>query len=74
MAVIFDVFTTASYKEECELITFTPDNWLETLTNNKPDLLMVESAWQGNEGSWNKKVGYYGEENMKPLFSLIKVV
>ncbi|GHH97441.1 CgeB family protein [Neobacillus kokaensis] len=72
MAVIFDVFTTASYAEECELITFTPDNWLETLTSNKPDLLMVESAWVGNNGSWNKLVGYYGEENMKPLFSLIK--
>jgi spore maturation protein CgeB len=72
MAVIFDVFTTASYAEECELITFTPDNWLETLTSNKPDLLMVESAWVGNNGSWNKLVGYYGEENMKPLFNLIK--
>ncbi|EKN66473.1 hypothetical protein BABA_15227 [Neobacillus bataviensis LMG 21833] len=72
MAVIFDVFTTASFAEECELITFTPTNWLETLTSNKPDLLMVESAWVGNGGSWNKLVGYYGEENMKPLFSLIK--
>ncbi|MFB3164819.1 glycosyltransferase [Neobacillus sp. 179-J 1A1 HS] len=72
MAVIFDEFTTASYAKECELITFTPDNWLETLTSNKPDLLMVESAWVGNNGSWNKLVGYYGEDNMKPLFSLIK--
>jgi spore maturation protein CgeB len=72
MAVIFDEFTTASYAEECELITFTPDTWLETLTSNKPDLLMVESAWVGNGGSWNKLVGYYGEDNMKPLFSLIK--
>ncbi|WHY33822.1 glycosyltransferase [Cytobacillus firmus] len=71
MAVIFDVFTTASYKDECELITFTPDNWLETLTNNMPDILMVESAWQGNDGTWNRKVGYYGEENMKPLYGLI---
>ncbi|MGN7299109.1 CgeB family protein [Ferdinandcohnia sp. SAFN-114] len=71
MAVIFDEFTTASYNKECELITFTPDNWLEVLTNNKPDILMVESAWYGNGGTWNKKVGYYGEENMKPLFSLL---
>ncbi|PFO80419.1 MULTISPECIES: CgeB family protein [Bacillus cereus group] len=72
MAVIFDEFTTASYKEECELITFTPENWLEVLNHNKPDLLMVESAWQGNGGTWNKRVGYYGEENMKPLFTLLK--
>jgi spore maturation protein CgeB len=72
MAVIFDEFTTASYKEECKLITFTPENWLEVLTNDKPDLLMVESAWNGNNGTWNKRVGYYGEENMKPLFELIR--
>jgi len=72
MAVIFDEFTTASYAEECELIKFTPEKWLETLASNKPDLLMVESAWVGNNGSWNKRVGYYGEENMKPLFNLIK--
>ncbi|PFA18408.1 glycosyltransferase [Bacillus cereus] len=72
MAVIFDEFTTASYKEECELITFTPENWLEVLSHNKPDLLMVESAWHGNGGTWNKRVGYYGEENMQPLFNLLK--
>ncbi|OAS88211.1 MULTISPECIES: CgeB family protein [Metabacillus] len=72
MAVIFDEFTTASYEKECELIKFTPDNWLETLSSNKPDLLMVESAWQGNGGSWNKKVGYYGEENFKSLSALLK--
>ena len=33
---------------------------------------MVESAWQGNGGTWNKRVGYYGEENMQPLFALLK--
>ncbi|MDR4427386.1 hypothetical protein FOR95_28840, partial [Bacillus anthracis] len=65
-------FTTASYKEECELITFKPENWLEVLNHNMPDLLMVESAWQGNGGTWNKRVGYYGEENMQPLFALLK--
>jgi spore maturation protein CgeB len=71
MAVIFDEFTTASYKHECELVTFSPDNWLETLVNNKPDILMVESAWYGNGGTWNKRVGYYGEENMESLYSLL---
>lgn len=72
MAVIFDVFTTAAYEKECELIKVSPENWLEELTLNRPDLLMVESAWQGNGGLWNKRVGYYGEENMKPLFELLE--
>ncbi|SDK13756.1 CgeB family protein [Sediminibacillus albus] len=72
MAVIFDEFTYACYKHECNLITFTPDNWLEVLTSEEPDLLMIESAWNGNGGAWNKKVGDYGEENMKPLNSLVE--
>lgn len=72
MAVIFDEFTTACYEPECELIKINPDNWREILTKEQPDILMVESAWNGNGGVWNKRVGYYGEENMKPLFSLLK--
>ena len=72
MAVIFDEFTTASYQNECELITFTPDNWEEVLIDNTPDLLMVESAWEGYNGSWNKRVGYYGEESIAPLKALVK--
>lgn len=71
MAVIFDEFTTASYEHECKLIKMTPDNWLEVMTKEQPDLLMVESAWRGNGGVWNKRVGYYGEENMKSLYSLL---
>ncbi|MFE3890725.1 glycosyltransferase [Priestia sp. YIM B13446] len=72
MAVIFDEFTTASYEDECHLIKMTPDNWREVMTKEHPDLLMVESAWRGNEGTWNRRVGYYGEENMKPLFGLLQ--
>ncbi|WP_404347896.1 glycosyltransferase [Sutcliffiella horikoshii] len=71
MAVIFDEFTTAAYKYECELVTFTPENWLEVLTSEQPDILMVESAWNGNGGSWNKKVGYYGEANLYHLNQLL---
>ncbi|WOQ74013.1 glycosyltransferase [Bacillus stratosphericus] len=71
MAAIFDEFTRACFAEECRLIQFTPDNWLETLTKELPDILMVESAWQGNNGSWFKRVGNYGEEQNKALFDLI---
>jgi len=72
VAVIFDEFTTAAYQDECELITFTPSNWKEVVVDNTPDLLMVESAWVGNGGSWNKQVGYYGEESIASLKALIE--
>lgn len=71
MAVIFDEFTEASYTPECKLIKFGPNNWRETLYREQPDLLMVESAWKGNNGAWEKKIGNYGEENNKELFQLL---
>lgn len=71
IAAIVDEFTEAALKKECKLIQFTPQNWLEVLSREQPDILFVESAWQGYKGTWNKKVGYYGEENNRSLFDLI---
>jgi spore maturation protein CgeB len=71
LAVIFDEFTTECFSHECELISFTPDNWKQILTANMPDLLMVESAWRGNAGAWTKKVQYTGEEAVQDLKKLL---
>ncbi|MGD6894537.1 CgeB family protein [Bacillus infantis] len=71
LAVIFDEFTTECFAHECELISFTPDNWKQVLTANMPDLLMVESAWRGNAGAWTKKVQYTGEEAVEDLKELL---
>lgn len=71
MAAIFDEFTAECFAHECDLITFTPKNWKETLTVTQPDLLMVESAWRGNKGTWTKKVQYTGEDSIKDLRELI---
>ncbi|MEF7562423.1 glycosyltransferase [Bacillus infantis] len=71
LAVIFDEFTTECFSHECELISFTPDNWKQVLTANMPDFLMVESAWRGNAGAWTKKVQYTGEEAVQELKELL---
>jgi len=52
IAVIMDKFTYECFKYEARLITFTPDNWKEILIKEKPDFLLVESAWRGNDHSW----------------------
>jgi spore maturation protein CgeB len=71
MAAIFDEFTTQCFANECQLITFTPDNWKEVLTEAQPDFLVVESAWRGNNGAWIKKVQYLGEDSIKDLKNLL---
>lgn len=60
VAGILDTFTTAALEPECELQNdFRPDNWQAVLKNDPPDLLLVESAWKGNQGAWQYKVGKY---------------
>ncbi|MBA3925418.1 CgeB family protein [Listeria rustica] len=71
VACIFDEFTMTSYKEEVDLITFTPENWQEVLEENPPHFLFVESAWHGNFDTWQYKVGRYANEDRQELFDLL---
>ena len=59
MACIFDEFSMESFADEVTLLTFSPENWKKVLSQNKPDLLMVESAWRGNFGTWEFQIGKY---------------
>lgn len=72
MACIFDEFTTECYKYTCDLMPITPDDWKARFTIQKPHLLMVESAWVGNNGAWARKVAYTSENNIKELRELVE--
>ncbi|TCP30001.1 spore maturation protein CgeB [Scopulibacillus darangshiensis] len=72
MACIFDEFSMSCYQEEVKLITFTPDNWFDVLEQNPPDVLFVESAWQGNHGSWQYRIAKYKTQDKIPLIDLIQ--
>ena len=56
MAVIMDEFTLASYEPECSLLELTPDEWKEQLEWFQPDLLFIESAWNGKDKKWYRKI------------------
>ncbi len=59
VGAILDTFSSACFAPECQLITFTPQNWQETLENAKIDFLLVESAWQGNGGAWEYRIASF---------------
>lgn len=59
VAGILDDMSRACFEPECDLVTFTPNDWQEVLSERPPHLLFVESAWKGNNGSWEYKVGSY---------------
>ncbi len=51
-AVVLDPFSELAFRYEWDQVTFGPDDWRGVLTQQRPDLLFVESAWQGNGGRW----------------------
>lgn len=54
VAAVLDEATEACLAPECALDTgFGPGEWRERLEAEPPHLLLVESAWAGNGGSWS---------------------
>lgn len=51
VAVIMDDFSLQAWGHEFMTVEVTPKNWREVLTQGV-DLLFVESAWNGNHGTW----------------------
>ncbi|MFL6106184.1 MAG: glycosyltransferase [Marmoricola sp.] len=52
VAVILDPFSELAFRYEWNQITFGPQDWRQVLSVNRPQLLFVESAWNGNDGRW----------------------
>lgn len=71
VACIFDEFTTEGYQGECNLLPLPLTDWLELFASTQPDLLFVESAWRGNGGQWEYKIGKYAGQDGNELSSLI---
>ncbi|WP_343068437.1 glycosyltransferase family protein [Brachybacterium halotolerans] len=51
-AVILDDFSMLAWSYEMETIAVTPGEWHEQLADGNVDLLLVESAWHGNQDAW----------------------
>jgi len=72
LMVIMDEFSTTALLADANLIQPTPQNWRALLDENRVDMLVVESAWEGNNGAWHHKVGWYSEEEIADLKRLIE--
>lgn len=70
VAAIFDDFSWQAWDPEFNLIPVTPHSWYETLQNTHIDLLLVESAWAGNNGAWKSHLTGPNAPSM-PLISLV---
>ncbi|AJC84182.1 FkbM family methyltransferase [Campylobacter peloridis] len=62
IACIMDEFTYTSFKYECDLLQLSPGNWKNEVATFKPDLLFIESAWQGKDSLWKLKISGFSTE------------
>ena len=52
IALVTDYFTSDCLSAECRIRSMTPGNFTDVISEWKPDLVFVESAFHGLEGAW----------------------
>jgi glycosyltransferase involved in cell wall biosynthesis/spore maturation protein CgeB len=72
VGIISDEFTLEGLRGETNLVELLPDSWREQFASRPIDALFVESAWEGSDGLWNRKVGFYDEERFSTLKSILE--
>lgn len=59
VALIADELTRTCLRHECRVLDLTPDNGARVLARARPELLFVESAWQGWRNNWKFRIAAY---------------
>ena len=75
IALLSDDLTRACLRRECRVMNVTPDNF-DAVRRWGPDLLLVESCWNGFEGQWRYGIASYPdvpERNNDALAALVAV-
>lgn len=59
VAAILDEMSATCFAPDCDLLRVDSERWRDRLDAHQPHLLLVESTWQGNGGSWQYQVASY---------------
>jgi spore maturation protein CgeB len=71
VATIADEFTDACFKRQFNTISLTRQGCIDQIDQANPDILFVESAWKGVDGSWTGSQVGYDDERSATLKELI---
>jgi spore maturation protein CgeB len=74
IALVSDALTQSSLDAECDVITVTPRNHKFVLKYGRPDLLLVESAWQGYANTWKFRIAAYPDHPQRSNAALAELV
>lgn len=74
IALVADELTRECLSRECRVMSVTPWNYQAVFRLWKPDILLVESAWQGRWKSWKYGIAAYPEHPGRSNAKLANVV
>jgi glycosyltransferase involved in cell wall biosynthesis len=72
VAAILDTFSEYCLRFEADLVLLTPNDWREQMERTRPALLLVESAWVGNNRAWHRLIADNWKLSDNPLHDLIE--
>lgn len=71
VGLIADEFTTKTLSASMTVVPLDRKRWREQLKESSLDLVLVESAWEGNGGQWHRGVGAYEPEEHREIRELL---
>jgi hypothetical protein len=69
VGAVLDEFSWSCFEHEAELVELQPGRLGEQVAGL--DLVLVESAWEGNQGAWRYSINKFAEREPKPLRELL---
>ena len=72
VAAILDTFTEHSLRYEANLLLLSRERWRSQMEKARPECLLVESAFIGNNGEWQRRVLRYESLEDNPLRELLQ--
>lgn len=74
VALVADELTRSCLAHECRVIDLTPENFENALRRDRPDLVFVESAWQGWRNRWKFRIAAYPDHPERSNRDLARLV
>lgn len=72
IGLIADEFTTKTLQRAARIVVLERDGFEAQLHEADLDLVLLESAWSGNDGQWHRGVGFYSEEEDESIACLLR--
>lgn len=73
LGIIADEFTTSCFAPDVNLLRLDIKNFADEIRAQKPDMILVESAWAGNDNNWQYRIAKYNRNMGDELAEMVEI-